>query len=70
VRQEHDEHHQGQFDDGRRGVGEEALFEVLDERCLQDQMKVWRLQTHKSTQQIQCLNAVALLHEEIVESQK
>jgi hypothetical protein len=70
VRQEHDEHDEGQLDDGRRVVDEQAFLQVLDEGRFENEMEMRRLEADKGTEQVEGLYAMLLLHKEVVECEE
>lgn len=61
VRQEHDEDDEGELDDSGRVVYEQAFLKVLDERGLEDEVEVRRLEADEGTEQVQGLYAMLLL---------
>lgn len=70
MRQKHDQNHQGQLDDGGRGVNKETFFEMVDEWGLQDAMEMWWLQTNIRAQQIEDLDSMLRLEEQVVQRQQ
>lgn len=66
MRQEHDEDDKSKLNNGRRGVNQKTLFQVLQELSLEHEMKVRRLEANEGAQQIQSLYTVLLLNKETV----